>query len=260
MRGNRAHFLQGRAAGPLGFTLLELLVVMAIIAVMASLLIPAMARTKAHARRTQCVNNLRQIGIASRCYVDDNRDTFYSGRGGDCNNGGEWMMGVGSEVLRNPVDATGRLDHGAYWALGYRNYFSVARKLFACPSTTIVDEWHDLGLWYPREYWLSSTYGMCRYLIMPYAHPSSQYGTSGIGPMRTSSLLSPMTTIFCQDAAEQNMEGEEDSLGLFPGRTTILDQWMTLAVFYNGVDMTAGWWRHNRGCNTLWVSGQVESH
>jgi prepilin-type processing-associated H-X9-DG protein len=53
------------------------------------------------------------------------------------------------------------------------------------------------------------------------------------------------------------MEGEDDSLGLFPGRKTILDQWMSLASLYNGADMTLGWWRHTKGCNTLWVGGHV---
>jgi prepilin-type processing-associated H-X9-DG protein len=52
--------------------MIELLVVIAIIAVLASLLLPAMARAKLKAYNTVCVNQLRQLGVATRLYTEDN--------------------------------------------------------------------------------------------------------------------------------------------------------------------------------------------
>src|SRR5215471_10259896 len=60
------------------FSLIELLVVIAIIAILTSLLLPALGRSKAKAYNAVCLNHLRQLGIATRLYSDDNQERLPS--------------------------------------------------------------------------------------------------------------------------------------------------------------------------------------
>jgi prepilin-type N-terminal cleavage/methylation domain-containing protein/prepilin-type processing-associated H-X9-DG protein len=86
--------------GASGFSLVELLVVIAIIAVLASLLLPALSRSREQGKRVACINNIRQLSMAWIMYADDNdgrltpNNWVYSVSDSQLTNGVSWAPGV----------------------------------------------------------------------------------------------------------------------------------------------------------------------
>lgn len=246
-----------RAASANGFTLTELAFVIATLALLTLLLLPALAGTKSQDKSAVCMNNLRQIYVGMMIYAGDNNDTFHHSGGGNLPNDGHWTANPNSTAILAPNDGL------AYWGIAYYTNAGVPRELFRCPSAKIVDEWRDAGLYYPHEFWLTSTYGINDFLLKPY----NTSVTSDPAPLKTTSFLYPSTKICVQDSVEQKPEGASDSIGLFPGETQILTQWIGVppygasqgmsGVYYNGYHFDEEWYRHDRRNNTLWVSGQI---
>src|ERR1700757_2808092 len=103
-----------------GFTLVEMLVAIAIIVILAALLFPVISRARQKAQRTVCLNNLRQINIGVRIYSDDANDVSPSaGQGPELTNVLTLYSGY-RELMKNDV--------------GLNGASSPKDKIFACPA------------------------------------------------------------------------------------------------------------------------------
>lgn len=109
-----------------GFTLIELLVVIAIIAILVALLLPALVVAKEKARRTACLNNIRQAIISVHLYGNDFQEFVPSGR----DNNGQWhSIRISSVSYTNLVQYTGNF------------------KIMDCPNFTFGTQPRYDGRW-----------------------------------------------------------------------------------------------------------------
>ena|ERR1022692_355859 len=110
-----------------GFTLIGLLVVIAIIAILAALVMPALARSKANAKRIQCVSNQRQIGLGWTMYVDDNAQSYPIMRG--------WGA-AGGQQGTNKLDPSVNYSFGIQTDYAHRplNIYLKTVSVWGCPS------------------------------------------------------------------------------------------------------------------------------
>lgn len=205
-----------------GFTLLELLMVVGIIAILASLAVPILSSTTAARHKTVCLNNMRQIATAMLTYCNDNNGQFPPG----INKGLAWnqtispYMGLQSNssnrIFTCPNDPRGyRLSNGTYAGFYARSY-----SLSGMPD--------DLNSW-------TGGYG-----LVHGSHPSR----------RLSAVTAPGQTIMlCENPVEPNLQHVSWSSFIVTGWTS--GKW--IPTLPNGAYI------HGTLMNFAFVDGHVES-
>lgn len=135
-----------------GFTLIELLMVIAIISILAALLLPALSRAKAAARKVACISNLGQIGLAVRMYADEH----------------EKGLPYTNDVIFSFKECVKPY-------LGLKGPSSINEKVFACPADNF-DLDGPIGQWFRVGGWVLSGKSFYR---QSHTHYSS-YGFNGL--------------------------------------------------------------------------------
>jgi prepilin-type N-terminal cleavage/methylation domain-containing protein/prepilin-type processing-associated H-X9-DG protein len=164
-----------------GFTLVELLVVIAVIAILASMLLPVLARSKQSAQKIQCVSDLRQLGVATHLYWDENGGNCFRFFDGATNNGALYWFGwieTGPEETR-AFDAT----QGALYP------YLRGRGVEVCPALN-----YSATTFKYKAKGAAYGYGYNNNLSTNASHP----------PISTRRIVRPSDTVLLADAAQVN--------------------------------------------------------
>jgi prepilin-type N-terminal cleavage/methylation domain-containing protein/prepilin-type processing-associated H-X9-DG protein len=118
-----------------GFTLIELLVVIAIIAILAALLLPALARAKQEALRTQCLSNTKQLLTAWTLYAGDSGEVLADNISGLDSPYGGWVNGLMSTIPFYPENT-----NSVMMMQGQMGPYTKNPAIYRCPSDQSVDQ------------------------------------------------------------------------------------------------------------------------
>lgn len=175
-----------------GFTLVELLVVIGIIALLIAILMPALSRAKEQANWLKCLSNMRQVGQALMMYCNNNKGRFP--RPGVAQQPEDWIFW---EDEPRGSNSTRSIDNSAIAPYLGR---PVNPEVFRCPSDDVQNR--RTGSNYRFSY-------SANYLIMrlpPQGGWATLYGSEGNAPLRVTEIVSPSDKLVLIDETAETVD------------------------------------------------------